>query len=90
MNIGVFLVNFANQYATNIAKVTTYTKSMTKRKHPSREKTSSLLVSRIRRKLELWVVMAEVGHPFKPHFLPSFMLMEAECQKVSFHIAQGE
>lgn len=41
-------------------------------------------------KLELWVVTAEVGHPFKFHFLQSFMLIEAQRPKSEFPHCLGE
>lgn len=42
-------------------------------------------------KLELRVVTAEeVGHPFKCHFLQSFMLIEAQRPKSEFPSCLGE
>lgn len=82
MTVGVFLRHLTNQCATN-------TKSVTREKHPSHGKK---LGASSEQKLNwsLWVVTAEVGHPFKPHFLHSFMLIDTQPPKSEFPYCLGK
>lgn len=38
----------------------------------------------------LWAVTAEVDHPFKPHFLHGFMLIETQPPKSEFPYCLGK
>ena len=68
-----------------------HTKSVTREKHPSHEKKKKLGASSEQKlNWSLWAVTAEVDHPFKPHFLHGFMLIETQPPKSEFPYCLGK